>query len=95
MVGALLDPGHSCTRVALDMIASGQADVGPMITHHFPFEKVQEAYDLQNTLNEGAVKIIVENAEVMTMFDAVTTETLTKAKDHFDHLGYCIVDDVL
>lgn len=60
MVGALLDPDHSCTRVALELIASGQADVAPMITHRFPFEKIQEAYDLQNTLDEGAVKIIVD-----------------------------------
>lgn len=60
MVGALLDPDHSCTRVALNLIASGQADAGPMMTHRFPFEKVQEAYDLQATLDEGAVKIVVE-----------------------------------
>lgn len=60
MVGALTDPGHSCTKMALDLIASGQADVGPMITHHFPFEEVQDAYDLQYTRDEGAVKIVVD-----------------------------------
>ncbi len=60
MVGALNDPGHTCTRMALDLIASGDADVGPMITHHFPFEQIQEAYDLQNTLDEGAIKIVID-----------------------------------
>lgn len=60
MVGALTDPGHSCTQMALDLIASGEADVGPMITHHFPFEEVQDAYDLQYTRDEGAVKIVVD-----------------------------------
>lgn len=60
MVGALTDPGHSCTKMALDMIASGEANVGPMITHHFPFDEVQDAYDLQYTRDEGAVKIVVD-----------------------------------
>lgn len=60
MVGALTDPGHSCTRMALNLIASGEADVGPMITHHFPFEQVQDAYELQYTRDEGAVKIVVD-----------------------------------
>lgn len=60
MVGALTDPGHSCTKMALDLIASGEADVGPMITHHFPFEQVTEAYDLQYTRDEGAIKIVVD-----------------------------------
>lgn len=59
MVGALNDPGHSCTQIALGLINRGEADVGPMITHHFPFEQIQEAYELQNTLDEGAVKIVI------------------------------------
>ena len=60
MVGALADPGHTCTRMALDLIAKGEADVSPMITHHFPFEQVQDAYDLNYTRDEGAVKIVVD-----------------------------------
>ena len=60
MVGALSDPGHSCTRMAMDLIASGAADVGPMITHHFPLNQIQDAYELQYTLDEGAVKIIID-----------------------------------
>lgn len=63
MVGALGDPGHSCTHMAIDLIASGAADVGPMITHHFPLEQIQDAYELQNTLDEGAVKIIIDMPE--------------------------------
>jgi len=59
MVGALGDPGHSCTRVAMELIASGEADVTPMMTHAFDFDQVQEAYELQNTRDEGALKIVV------------------------------------
>lgn len=60
MVGALNDPDHSCTKVALELISSGQADVGPMITHHFPFDRALDAYELQTTRDEGAVKIVVD-----------------------------------
>lgn len=60
IVGALSDPNHECTRMALDLIDRGEATVGPMITHHFPFEQVIEAYELQTTRDEGAVKIIVD-----------------------------------
>ncbi len=60
IVGALSDPNHECTRMALDLIDRGEANVGPMITHHFPFAQVIDAYDLQTTRDEGAVKIIVD-----------------------------------
>lgn len=60
IVGALSDPNHECTRMALDLIARGEADVGPMLTHHFPFEQVLDAYELQNTRDEGAIKIVVD-----------------------------------
>lgn len=60
MVGALGDPGHACTKMALDLIARGEANVAPMITHHFPFEQVIEAYELQYTRDEGAVKIVID-----------------------------------
>jgi L-iditol 2-dehydrogenase len=60
IVGALSDPNHECTRMALDLIAKGEAKVGPMITHHFPFEQVFDAYELQTTRDEGAIKIVVD-----------------------------------
>jgi L-iditol 2-dehydrogenase len=60
IVGALSDPNHECTRMALDLINSGEANVGPMITHHFPFARVVEAFELQTTRDEGAVKIVVD-----------------------------------
>lgn len=60
IVGALADPNHDCTRMALDLIQRGEAKVGPMITHHFPFEQVFDAYELQTTRDEGAIKIVVD-----------------------------------
>lgn len=60
IVGALSDPNHECTRMALDLIERGEAKVGPMITHHFPFDQVFDAYELQTTRDEGAIKIVVD-----------------------------------
>ncbi|MEZ4864637.1 MAG: zinc-binding dehydrogenase [Caldilineaceae bacterium] len=60
IVGALSDHNHVSTRLALELIANGEADVGPMITHHFPFEQVLDAYELQTTRDEGAIKIVVD-----------------------------------
>jgi len=63
IVGAIDDPRQSCTRLAIDLIARGEANVSPMLTHRLPFDQVMEAYDLQRTRNEGAVKIVIEMPE--------------------------------
>ena len=60
MVGTINDPGHACTRQALDYINSGAVDVGRMITHTFKFEDVFEAYELHRIQDEGAVKIVID-----------------------------------
>ncbi len=60
IVGATSDPNQSCTWLAIDLIARGEANVAPMITHHFPFEQVLDAYELQATRDEGAIKIVVD-----------------------------------
>ena len=60
MVGAINDPGHACTRQALEYINSGAVDVGRMITHTFAFKDVFEAYELHRIQDEGAVKIVVD-----------------------------------
>ncbi len=60
MVGTINDPGHACTRQALDYINSGAVDVGRMITHSFKFADVFEAYELHRIQDEGAVKIVID-----------------------------------
>ena len=60
IVGAADEPRHISTRMALDMIASGEVDVRPLITHHFPFSRVPEAYNLQRSRKDGAIKIFIE-----------------------------------
>lgn len=63
IVGATQDPGHSCTWMALELIANGIADPGPMLTHRFPFEQVIDAYELHRTRDEGSIKIVIDMPE--------------------------------
>lgn len=59
-VYASREPGHLSTIEALRMIADGVVDVKPLLTHRFPFDKVPDAYELQGSRDQGAVKIIIE-----------------------------------
>ena len=59
-VGAFRDPDHCCTRQALHMIASGEVDAAPLLTHRFPFSQVLEAYELHAARDEGAIKILID-----------------------------------
>ena len=63
MVYATRELGHTSTLMALDLIASNAIDVAPIITHHFPFAQVLEAYELHRTYDEGAIKIVIEMPE--------------------------------
>lgn len=45
-------------EAVLDMMASGQLDVKPLITHRFPFEEAPKAYD-QLTADKSALGIIL------------------------------------
>jgi len=58
--GTIEEPEHTSTKMALDLIARGEIEVGSMVTHHFPFDRVKEAYELARTRADGAIKIVVE-----------------------------------
>jgi L-iditol 2-dehydrogenase len=60
IVGAQEEPGQVSTRLALELIARGEVDVTPLLTHHVPFEHVLDAYELHRTRGDGAVKIVIE-----------------------------------
>ena len=59
-VYASREPGHTSTQEALRMIADGVVDVKPILTHRFPFANVLDAYALQDSRDQGAVKIVIE-----------------------------------
>jgi L-iditol 2-dehydrogenase len=54
------EPEQLSTRLALDLIASGELDVGPILTHRFPFDQVLEAYELHKEPGESAIKIVID-----------------------------------
>ena len=58
-VYASREPGHTSTRQALEMIAKGEVNVKPLLTHRFAFADALDAYTLQETKDAGALKIII------------------------------------
>ncbi|MEM7479073.1 MAG: zinc-binding dehydrogenase [Planctomycetota bacterium] len=59
MVHAAREPHHSSTRHALELI-DAELDVKPILTHRLPFAEVHQAFDLQRTAADGAIKTLVE-----------------------------------
>jgi len=59
VAGSTDDPGQEITRQAVELIADGTIDVKPLITHRFDFDRVMDAYELQHTRGDGALKIVV------------------------------------
>ncbi len=51
---------NDCTQKAIDLIASGKAQVDFMITHRFTFDKSQEAFDQAAGYKDGVVKALIE-----------------------------------
>ncbi len=54
-----LGPTVDDFRVAVEMIANGVIDVGPLVTHSFPFTRAQEAFTLFADRADGAIKIVL------------------------------------
>lgn len=49
-----------CVEEALSSMESGRIDVGPMVTHRFPFEKTKEAFDLVASYRDGVLKAMID-----------------------------------
>ena len=54
------EPGLRSFRLALDLIAQRRLDVSPLISHRLPFSEIREAFDLAETKQDGAVKVLLE-----------------------------------
>ena len=44
-------------KQALDYIINGNINVEPFLTHRFPVDNVQKAFDLADSREEGVIKI--------------------------------------
>ena len=51
--------GANCGRV-LELMAAGKLQAKPLITHHFPLDEINEAFDTFVQRKGGAIKVIVE-----------------------------------
>ena len=50
---------NECTPLTLDLITNKALDVTSMITHHFPFEKTDSAFELVAGYGDGVMKAII------------------------------------
>jgi threonine dehydrogenase-like Zn-dependent dehydrogenase len=53
---------HVDFPIAVDLISRGQLDVSPLVTHRFPLERVQEAFDTFADRRDGAIKVVLDFA---------------------------------
>ena len=48
------------TPTLMSMLATGQLDTAPFVTHHFPMEAMTEAYDIFSRASEtAALKVVL------------------------------------
>jgi len=52
-----------CVQPTLDMMDRGDFDVSVMVTHRFPFERTQAAFDLAASYEDGVLKAMVDFRE--------------------------------
>lgn len=45
--------------IAVELVASGAIDVGPLVTHHFPLTQAQEGFSLFADRRDGVIKAIL------------------------------------
>ena len=55
--GAQDEPGLPAFQIAVDYISRGDIDMAPFVTHTLPIDRVQEAFDLAHTKEDGALKV--------------------------------------
>lgn len=51
---------NHCAQAALDMMARGEIDVRPMVTHRFSFDRTKDAFDLVAGYRDGVVKAMID-----------------------------------
>ena len=50
---------NECVQPAIDLIATHKLDIDPIITHHFNFDEVADAFDLVAGYKDGVIKAVV------------------------------------
>jgi threonine dehydrogenase-like Zn-dependent dehydrogenase len=59
IVTTLCPGGKERMRRLLSVVASGRADLRPLVTHRFPLDRIEEAYDLFGHQRDGVLKVAI------------------------------------
>jgi len=59
VVTTLCPGGKERMRRLMNVVASGRIDLEPMVTHRFPLDRIEEAYDLFSNQRDGVLKIAI------------------------------------
>ena len=51
---------NECTHAVLELIANKNVDVTSMVTHHFPFDKTDKAFELVAGYQDGVMKAMID-----------------------------------
>ena len=59
IVSTLCPGGKERMRRLMAIVMSGQVDLRPLVTHRFPLERIEEAYDLFSHQRDGVLKVAI------------------------------------
>ena len=59
VVTTLCPGGKERMRRLMSVVASGRADLRPLVTHRFPIDRIEEAYDLFGHQRDGVLKVAI------------------------------------
>jgi threonine dehydrogenase-like Zn-dependent dehydrogenase len=59
IVTTLCPGGKERMRRLLSVVASGRADLRPLVTHRFTLDRIEEAYDLFGNQRDGVLKVAI------------------------------------
>ncbi|MGM4964583.1 NAD(P)-dependent alcohol dehydrogenase [Tardiphaga sp. 1201_B9_N1_1] len=57
IISTLCPGGKERMRRLMDVVASGRADLKPLVTHRFKLDQIEEAYDLFSHQRDGVLKV--------------------------------------
>jgi threonine dehydrogenase-like Zn-dependent dehydrogenase len=60
IVTTLCPGGKERMRRLVGVVASGRADLRPLVTHRFPLDRIEEAYDLFGHQRDGVLKVAIQ-----------------------------------
>jgi L-iditol 2-dehydrogenase len=51
---------NGCTHATMDLVASRKVQADFMVTHHFPLDRIQDAFELVASYKDGVVKAMID-----------------------------------